>query len=48
MRAQNLWKTPPTISITQNEGKMEEILDTEVEHSATIIAAAFLNPGKLN
>ena len=48
MRAQNLWETPPTISITENEGKMGEILDAEVEHSAMVIATAFLNPGKLN
>jgi hypothetical protein len=34
--------------IEQNEGKMSPIKEEEVTHCASVIVAAFLNPGKPN
>ena len=48
MRAQDKVAFTPTISIGENEGAMAPLFDEEIEHCAGVIAAAFLNPGKLN
>ena len=48
MRAQDKIAFTPTISIGENEGAMAPLFDEEIEHCAAVIAAAFLNPGKLN
>jgi hypothetical protein len=48
IRAQALWNSPPIVNIEDSEGAMASIVDAEVQHCATVIAAAFLNPSKLN
>ena len=48
IRAQGRLNSPATIGIEENEGSMAPILDAEIQHCAAVIAAAFLNPGKLN
>lgn len=48
IRAQDEVASTPTISIGENEGAMAPLLDEEIKHCAAVIAAAFLNPGKLN
>jgi hypothetical protein len=46
IRAQLLVQNPPKISIEENAGEMGPLLDEEIQHCATVIAAAFLNPSK--
>ena len=40
--------SPPTINIEKDEDAMAPILDMEVQHCATVIVAAMLDPSKLN
>ena len=48
MRAQAIVKAPPAIAVQETEGLMTAVTDKEVQHCAAVIAAAFLNPSKLN
>ena len=48
MRAQAIVEAPPAIAIQETEGSMMAVTDKEVQHCAAVIAAAFLNPSKLN
>jgi hypothetical protein len=48
MRAQDLIKVLPTITVQNTEGPMMPMMDVEVKYCAAVIAAAFLNPSKLN
>jgi hypothetical protein len=46
MRAQVLVETPYNITIEEKGQEMMPLMDVEVQHCATVIAAAFLNPSK--
>ena len=47
MRAQRIVERPPEIVVVSQEGgEMMPLMDEEVQHSAAVIAAAFLNPSK--
>lgn len=48
MRAQALVDTPRNIAVEEREGEMVPVMDVEVQHCAAVIAAAYLNPSKLN
>jgi hypothetical protein len=49
MRAQNkVKKTLEIISVNEKEGEMSPLIDIEIQHCAAVIAAAFLNPRRLN
>jgi hypothetical protein len=48
MRAQAIIEVLPTITVQETEGSMIPLMDVEVEYCAAVIAAAFLNPSKLN
>jgi hypothetical protein len=46
MRAQARVERPPVISVEEIEDAMTPLVNTEVQHCAAVIAAAFLNPSK--
>jgi hypothetical protein len=48
MRAQDAIKVLPVITVQETEGSMMPLMDAEMEYCAAVIAAAFLNPSKLN
>jgi hypothetical protein len=48
IRARDLLNSPPTVNIEKDKGAMAPILDVEVQHCAVVIAAAMLDPSKLN
>lgn len=41
-------ENPPIFHIGETDGPMAPLLDGEAQHSAAVIASAFLNPSELN
>jgi hypothetical protein len=47
MRFQRQLNKPDEIRLPENLGTMTPVVEEEVRHCATVIAAAFFNPSKL-